>query len=48
MISIRGIALTLQKMGNKRELTFQQKRSYLFLQVIRAVGLISFSAKILI
>ena len=34
------------KMGTKRVFSFQQKLSYLFLQDIRAVTLISLSAKI--
>ena len=34
------------KMGTKRVFSFQQKLSYLFLQDIRAVRLISLSAKI--
>ena len=34
------------KMGTKRVFSFQQKLSYVFLQDIRAVTLISISAKI--
>ena len=48
MISFQGVLHWQYKKGTKRVFSFQQKQSYLFLQDIRAVTLISFSAKILI
>ena len=46
MISTPGVLHWQYKMGSKPVFSFQQKTSYLFLQDIRAVRLISFSGKI--